>query len=492
MTMTVRFSCVVDDQPLFRAQAANWIATLLASGSARADEIVVHVVAGTDAGFRRGLDRQGIRWREVERFGEGDAAYCNKLMQLSSPELRAADCAVLCDTDLAFAGDVRPWLAADAIRAKVVDLPNPPLAVLRELRAAAGLAADPALVSTSFDGESTYATNCNGGFYAIPGRLLPALAEAWLRWARFALDRRDLLGAYGKHADQLGFCLAMLELDLPFAPLPVRLNFPTHLAPELLATAADEEPLVLHYHWQLDASGALLPVGVPCVDAAIATANEAIRAHRRRYLDNRTFWDYRYAHHATLGSGVGSRGDVLTYRRQILYPLVSRFRDREILDVGCGDLEVMGGAEATRYTGLDLSAAAIAIAAAKRPDWGFVHGEIETVAGRTFDLVLCACVLIHVPDRDRYLEIVRRLIDACRDTLVIEAYDAPPTFTSEITFYHEPISETLRRDGRVGDLEVLGSYRDTPIILARRRAAVPARAARWPRLLRSLLGPTQR
>jgi SAM-dependent methyltransferase len=268
----------------------------------------------------------------------------------------------------------------------------------------------------------------------------------------------------------------MLELGLPFEPLPVALDFPTHFPPESYTPLRDVEPLVLHYHSRIDASGFLLPTGQASVDAAVSQVNETIRTCRHADFDNRSFWDHRYACHAALGSGVESRGDVLRARRELLYPLVALFSEKEVLDVGCGDLEVMAEAEARRYTGLDLSREAIALARAKRPDWNFLNGTMAEVEGPLFDLVLCGCVLIHIPARDAYLDLVRRMVDACRDTLVIEAYNQPPSITSEITYYHEPIAETLRRDPRIGAVRTIGSYRDIEVVLAQRVEAIPVNA----------------
>ena len=136
----------------------------------------------------------------------------------------------------------------------------------------------------------------------------------------------------------------------------------------------------------------------------------------------------------------------------------------------------MAEAEARRYTGLDPSPEAVALARAKRPDWDFIHGTISAVEGRLFDLVLCGCVLIHIPTRDAYLDLVRRLVDACRDTLVIEAYNRPPSLASEITYFHEPLAETLRRDPRIGAVRTIGLYRDIDVVLAQRVEAVAANA----------------
>jgi 2-polyprenyl-3-methyl-5-hydroxy-6-metoxy-1,4-benzoquinol methylase len=176
---------------------------------------------------------------------------------------------------------------------------------------------------------------------------------------------------------------------------------------------------------------------------------------------------------ADVGSGVGSRDAPLQYRRQLFSPWVSLFGDKAILDVGCRDLELMAETEAENYTGLDPSTAATALAKTTRPDWAFIAGDISAVGGRTFDLVLCASVLIQQPTRNDYDTLVTRLIDACRDTLIIDGYESLPTFTSGMTFYHEPLTSTLRRDPRIAYVKALGAYRDVEIILARRREAVP-------------------
>ena len=266
----------------------------------------------------------------IERFGEGEAAYCNKLAQLGVPELREADCAVLCDADLAFAGDIRPWLTPDAVRAKVVDGGNPPRELLDRLYAATGLAARPQIVATAFHPSETYQTNCNGGLYCVPTRWLDPLAEAWTKSGRFALAHGELLGQFRMHADQLGFCFAMLELGLPLDPLPEVAQFSHPLSPSSATRRFSPSS-----RWCSIITGTWTPAAC-CrrsdyapVDAAIARVNETIRKRRHAGFDNRSFWDYRYASHPELGSGVGSRGDMLQHRRELLYPLVSRFSERK-------------------------------------------------------------------------------------------------------------------------------------------------------------------
>ena len=59
--------------------------------------------------------------------------------------------------------------------------------------AAAGLPAPPTTPLPWGENQATVAGNSNGGLYLIPASLLSVLAPAWERWARWLLDRRELL-----------------------------------------------------------------------------------------------------------------------------------------------------------------------------------------------------------------------------------------------------------------------------------------------------------
>lgn len=78
----------------------------------------------------------GHRVHCLERFGDG--RWCNKLAQLPNLLSEPFDVAVLLDTDTIAVADLRSFLLGDAVLGKVVDFPNPPLAVLKELYRMAG------------------------------------------------------------------------------------------------------------------------------------------------------------------------------------------------------------------------------------------------------------------------------------------------------------------------------------------------------------------
>jgi len=276
------FSCVVDETPRLKLQTLGWLYTLIGTHCATREEIVVHVAHGVSPTFRRTIEEFGVRTREIPRFGEGTAAFCNKISQLHSLAEYSRDYYVLCDVDLAFTADIAPWFTGNAVRASVVGLSNPPLEVLQSLYASTGLAVMPELVPTVFGDGLTFGANCNGGLYMVPKKWLESLTEGWPRWANFAIKHAGTLGRYALHADQLGFCFAALESSLPIEHLPLSINFHTHLPlKEYGSSLRTVDPIVLHYHGHVDDIGLLRPMGLPLVDARIAQANDLIRDARR-------------------------------------------------------------------------------------------------------------------------------------------------------------------------------------------------------------------
>jgi FkbM family methyltransferase len=447
------------DGPVYGQQALTWAWTLLDIAHVPAERIVVFVVGDTDTAARRHLDELGIETRAIEPFSAA-LPHCNKLRQLEEPRFREPGVTICCDTDLAFAANIDDLAGTHAIRAKVVDLPNPPIELWRPILEAAGLPADAPLTTTSLREHTTPVGNCNGGLYMLPAWAVTALGEAWPRWVRWLAARPTLLPApFGVHTDQVAFALALIDGGYSFDALPLEANFPTHLPPAMLP---DRSPRVLHYHGNVDASGFLLPVGHRSVDEAIGQVNQTIARRRRDGFSNRAFWDFRYRHAPELGSGLGSRGPSLLFKRDLLGSIV-RPTDT-VADIGCGDLEVSRGLSVAAYDGVDVSAEALSLARSKRPDWRFHHGPLGDLDLGAHDVVVCFDVLIHQPTLAAYRALVSQLAALATRRLVVSGYDQPPVLTSEITFFYEPLTASLERLAGTAALTPHGSYRDTSAV----------------------------
>jgi hypothetical protein len=262
------------------------------------------------------------------------------------------------------------------------------------------------------------------------------------------------------HVDQIAFCLAMHQTGLPLADLPSNVNYPLHLAgPHRFREAGPLQ--LLHYHNQsLNVIGLLEPKR-DLDDGerrAVQAANEQIEAN----FDPATFWDFRYRHFPERGSGVGSRGRNLAYKRDLLKAEGAEAAT-SVLDVGCGDIEVVHPLDLKSYVGLDRSAASLALAAERHPDWTFVQAPAFNV--RAADMVLCFEVAIHQKTAEDYHGLVNFLASKTTHTLIVSGYDAATDkiAANHMLYYYEPLHESLRATGKFASIRAIGSHSDVVI-----------------------------
>jgi len=467
-------SAFLDNQPRFFMQAWNWLNCLRAQGTAARADIVLHHPPGIDGAVLNALSRLGARMVEVQPFGSGQAVYCNKIRQLTSGACNGYEYVILSDLDIAFLQCPTGLVDPDRIRAKIVDAPNPPKHLLDRLVEEAGLGGQ--FVETPlelFPDQMTLSPNCNGGLYVLPGWLAGYFGPAWERWARFCLQRQDVLTSWTHHADQVGFLLAVGDLGAPFSPLAPGANFPVHFDVQHLSTLPRRALSSLHYHDRLDSHGLILPTGVEWIDAAIGKVNDVLSTARREDFDNMIFWTFRYTTDPGLGSGVGSRGGILADKQELLLPFARALSLGSVLDVGCGDLEVTSRMPFASYVGIDISPAALAIAREKRPDWTFKAADLPAIADGSFDLVICLDVLIHQHSASAFQELLTQLVRIARGAVIASGYPGASNPTTGIVFHHGDLSEALEAMPGVKTVQRLGGYRGLDVILAVKEPFAP-------------------
>ena len=271
-----RFSCVVDDDPRFHLDALRWFASLTDVAGVDARDLAVHVVGTEHSDVLDYLRAEGVSVRPVEAF-DSRSPHCNKI----SGALRLAQDAVpgltvLCDTDIVVLEDPRRIdLPTGAVGGKVVDAPLPPFDVLLEIFKVSGVPAPPSIPLPWGPGEQTVSGNSNGGLYLVPGSLLPRVASAWARWARWLLDRIELLEDWSVHVDQVAMAVALAAERIETSTLDVRWNTPSH-DPTRIPTDPPA-PAVIHYHQEVGWRGLIKTTGRPSIDARIQAANHAVR-----------------------------------------------------------------------------------------------------------------------------------------------------------------------------------------------------------------------
>ena len=278
----VVYSCVVDKPPLLVYQSLIWVLTLTRLARRAPEQLVVHAVEGTPPDHLVRLRSLGVRVIPVERFDERNV-YANKLRQLTTGALSDARTAVLCDCDIAFAGDISTFVRGADIGGRTVGTGFPTMDAWRQLLAAAGLTREPRLARSVQTLVWTCAQNLNGGLLVIPGRFHDLLAEAWPRWFGWVLDHTDeLADDVNRFAGQVSFGLSLIELDLPVERLPVLANFP--LARAEASPFSEVPPLAFHYHSDLTRAGRIRTGGRPAVDDSVAKVNALLDEPQSREI----------------------------------------------------------------------------------------------------------------------------------------------------------------------------------------------------------------
>ena len=456
------FSFVVDGPPKFTYQGYHLARSIIEHCCDSPSQVHVQFTPEVDRDSLRIFLELGCTIHEIERFGDG--RYCNKLSQLPNLQDFECDTVVLLDTDMIVLDDLRPHLSNTVFMAKIVDLANPPIAVLDELGVLAGITAMPPVVAVDACEEQTYCGNCNGGFYSVPKALCDRVEAEWRRWATWLLDHMDPLKRVGKesHVDQVAMWLALHLGGIPFAVAPSNLNYYLHFEGKHHYFDPGMPISLLHYH-----DSSINVVGNIEVShrlseperIAVERANNQIASG----FNSLVFWNFRYCNFPQRGSGVGPRGENLLYKRNLLVEQGVE-NAGSVLDVGCGDLEVIRPLAIKNYLGVDTSPSAMEIARGHRPEWKFQHirmiSDLDTAL--PCEMVLCFEVLIHQPTEYEYQKVIAFLSASTMRTLLVSgynAYDAARESNAMLHFY-EPLELSLNKSGKFKVIKAIGAHSD--------------------------------
>jgi len=483
MNERIAYSFVVDEHPKFAYQAWHLARSLQTHCNADRADIHVQFTPEVSDGVRKIFDVEGYTVHMLERFGDG--RWCNKLGQLPNLFGHAFDRVVLLDTDTIVVSDLRPFLGGNAVQAKIVDVARPSLDVLHKIcRSAGGRPAGSVLVDAArpslnalrkiwrfahgrpadhvladASGDLTMTGNSNGGFYAVPRSLVESFSAEWRRWASWLLTNDEPLRVEGRldNIDQVSAALAFSVSGIAWVAAPSNVNYFVHFSAKHRYFDRSKPIALLHYHdISLNFLGLLQPpVSLNAEEtAAVAQANRQISEGFHNVL----FWNFRYSAFPESGSGKGSRGSNLIYKRDLL-----RREGLEsagaVLDVGCGDGEVLRGLSIKNYLGLDVAEGALEKAKAARPDGDFLLYQEQPIPPR--DVVLCLEVLIHQPTLTQYLAIVSFLATHTLKTLFVSGYEHKDQH--HMVFFHEPLSQSLAATCRFARITAIGAHSDVAI-----------------------------
>jgi 2-polyprenyl-3-methyl-5-hydroxy-6-metoxy-1,4-benzoquinol methylase len=455
------YSCVIDNNPLFYYQGYIFVLSLICLAKVEGNKIFVHLLEKNQE-FEDILKKYEVNIRYIERWGDGK--WCNKLQQLETKDFWDADYVFLCDSDIAITEDLYPYLAekTDYFLGKIVDFDNPPIQILSTLFESFSIKY-PKICSDTLNSKETFSCNFNGGLLGIPGKHIKELKERWKPIANELIKNKKyskVLGNYIMHADQISLCMVLSKTEWEYKLLPLEFNCPVHIDINLVKQRLVKKPLVIHYHKEITTTGLLKTTNYILIDNIISEVNKIITSN----FSNSLFWNYRYFTNPELGSGLGSRGEYIKYKLKLLKNMGAE-KANFLLDVGCGDLEIISKLKIKKYFGMDISENALKIAKEKFPD-GFYFNYRDREKIPICDLVVCFDVTIHQETREKYLNLIKFLISKTGNSLIISGYDNNVSDNSNMCFFYENIDVSLRNTGSFKYVFKIGEYRGVGVYFA--------------------------
>lgn len=481
--------CVVDQGPQYFAEIVLWAICARHHLPAETYRLIVYIVGNGPADLVDWLGTQNIEVRQAAR-PVPDSPVCN----IIAPFLDAhdADWVLSASTDLFFLREPSDLFQSLRFRAVANNHGHPPADIFRNILAETKLDRPYRPGFSLFVGRSgmreTHINNISSAFVAAPVARSLELAEYWKKWALWLTETPGLLAGAPLLAGQVAFALAMEEAreDVEFLPqqaaaiLQSLTQIETPYALHLPAGHVPRAPTRFNRNKTLrkfglkeraaEAIGRLNACILEAVDAinALPSAQRALdtflspdRVEQQTpsaqendpEFDNRAFWDNRYTTNIELGSGVGSRGENMRLKRALISEFLADMKPQSVLDVGCGDFEVLSGVEINAaYRGLDVSSIVVERNRNMFPGKTFENidfASLDDVEAYAADVVLNFEVLIHQHTYDAYFRLLRNIVNAARKGGFISGYvhDPRPQLRSAIISWHEPLTETLEKLG---------------------------------------------
>ena len=252
-------SCLAenDDGYFRRVEALVWSLRTFGGALSKAP-FVAHFVEDVKPHYVSRLHDLDAQVRVVESSGER-SVHANKLRMLELADQRDFDVLLALDCDIAFVGDVSPWISAERFGAKPADYDYASPAEWNLLFSRLGMV-PPARTAVATSTGRPMIPYFNSGVMFIPHQLCHPLRDAWtsnLAEIYAHSDADPSILPFPFVADQVALACAIQRSLTPYTLLPVGLNFPTHTAVSTKALSAATDIRILHYHANSDAAGLL-------------------------------------------------------------------------------------------------------------------------------------------------------------------------------------------------------------------------------------------
>jgi hypothetical protein len=281
-------SCVSENRPGWYDKVYNLVLSIRSfGGSLAGEQVVVNFVDGAHPEATGPLEGLGAQVRVVDRFDVRNP-YANKLRMLELAKDFDFDVLVALDCDAIVVGDFRDHVPADRVAAKPADVDRLTDAEWRRLFEALRVPVPPKSVVATVTGEPMY-PYFNSGVLFVPRDRCLDLLRGWSRFSDEVLELFDhqpevIPKRWQLHSGQYSLACALIDGGFPVQPLPVTLNFPTHLVVHERLLRDQGPPRIIQYHKGIDRDGFLLRDRADLLDSYLDRFNrQRARALGLRY-----------------------------------------------------------------------------------------------------------------------------------------------------------------------------------------------------------------
>jgi hypothetical protein len=270
--------CVAENDPRSLGQALRLVQSIRWFGGELAGaRVMVCVVGGLDQSFRQSFERYGAEVRIVPPFHHRAA---DKLQFFPEAWETDREMLLLLDCETVVVQDPLPWMRRGSFQARIAPLPTVTPDVFERVFRHYGLPLPEREHVNSFAGTSTI-PYCNSGVILVPADLARRIIPVWSDFDARLADGLEILHPCERQCTQASLSLALAACPVPFAEVPVELNFQlnlSHLPPPEGFFAVD--PAILHYYDRVDPEGYLLHTPYPFAQVRIEAFNRRLRQER--------------------------------------------------------------------------------------------------------------------------------------------------------------------------------------------------------------------
>lgn len=152
-------------------------------------------------------------------------------------------------------------------------------------------------------------------------------------------------------------------------------------------------------------------------------------------LFGNNYWNTRYMLGG--GSGYKSQKEITGYTSYV-WSIIEKTagKQKDVIDVGCGDLLFWYERDCDKYLGIDISPRIINKNKKQRPNWSFITSSADAPLDIHAETVICMNTLYHIMDDNVYNKIIDNLISWSDKWLMVITWRKLPNLKKD-DFYQK-------------------------------------------------------